>query len=181
MAWQPPLFDPADVERLCFHYSFGHHGPLTTYVATLEWQGDFVGAAVGSQSMTRADEVELAWPVRISEIFSTTCLQALASVAMHPLDYRPPHPGPLCFGAWVELELVTSTQTLFFRHQSGEGWYVQRDETYCFCRAQKLVSAVLYTIEAALNTEQHTDELDAAWEEYQQRRKAPKRKAQRSK
>lgn len=32
----------------------------------------------------------------------------------------------------------------------------------------------------ALNTVQHGEELDAAWEEYQQRRKAPKRKAQRT-
>ena len=108
MRWQSPLFDPADVEHLCFRESFGHHGPLTEYVATLAWQGDFVGVAIGSQGMTRDDEVELTWPVRISEIFGTTCLQALASIPMLPLDYRPPYPGPMCFGYWVTLEIVTS-------------------------------------------------------------------------
>ena len=142
MRWQPPLFDPADVERLGFHHSFGHHGPLTEYVATLEWQGDFVGTAISSQSMTRDDEVKLTWPVRISEIFSITCLQALASIPMHPLDYRPPHPGPMPFCSFTTLELVTSTDTLTFEVSSRQGWIIQRDEIYCFCRAQKLVSAV---------------------------------------
>ncbi|WP_309716133.1 hypothetical protein [Armatimonas sp.] len=179
MRWQLPLFDPTDVECLRFHESYGHHGPLTEYVATLEWQGDFVGVAIGSQGMARDDEVELTWPVRISEIFSTTCLQALANVPMHPQDYRPPHPGPMSSGYWVALEIVTSTETLLFRHQSGEGWYVQRNEIYCFCKAQKLVSAVMYTIQAAINTVQHGEDLDAAWEEYQ-RPKTPKRKTLRS-
>jgi hypothetical protein len=179
MLWHPPLFDPTDVERICFRESFAapHGNYFSEYEAFLEWQGDFVGTATGARDYDR--EVELTWPVQISEIFSTTCLQALAKIPMHPLDYRPPDPGPMPFCSDTKLEIVTSTDTLTFEVSSRQGWYVQRDETYCFCRAQKLVSDVMYTIEATLNTEQHVDELDAAWEESQPRRNAPKHKTQR--
>jgi hypothetical protein len=176
MRWQPPLFDPADVERLCFHHSFAapHGNYYSEYEAPLSWSGDFVGTALGALGYDR--EVELTWPVRISEIFSSACLQALASVPMHPLEYLPPHPGPIPFCSYTKLEIVTSADALTFEIGSRQGWFVTRDEVYCFCRAQKLVSAVMYTIEAALNTMQHSDELDAAWEEHQKPR-PPKRKA----
>ena len=107
------------------------------------------------------------------------CLQALASIPLHPLDYRPPHPGPMPFCSYTKLEIVTSTDALTFKIGSRQGWFVKRDEIYCFCKAQKMVSAVMYTIEAALNTVQHDEELDAAWEQYQ-RPKTPKRKTLRS-